>query len=179
MPHLALQFNRRTLSYHSAELCRATQQTGLLDVRFGIAKHLRNARFSPKSGHRNSLAGSLLCTKSGLMQCSKFRLAIGFWRPVPITTWPRSASAVLLPPFRRARSGLATSSARVRIARRNLARVLVSIGCPGADEGGGRDLSALLTMQRFSVAGPFFLNEKYINNFPKKLRGCFSRGWVW
>src|SRR6516225_9702444 len=35
MPHLALQFNRRTISYHSTELCRATQQTGLLDVRFG------------------------------------------------------------------------------------------------------------------------------------------------
>jgi len=29
------------------------------------------------------------------INCSKFRLAIGFWGPVPITTWPRSASAVL------------------------------------------------------------------------------------
>jgi len=45
----------------------------------------------------------------------------------------------------------------------------VSIGCSGADEGGGRDLSALLTIQRFSVAGPFFLNEKYINNFSEKI----------
>jgi len=53
---------------------------------------------------------------------------------------------------------------------------LVSIGCSGADEGGGRDLSALLTMQRFSVAGPFFLNEKYINNFSEKITWLLFKG---
>jgi hypothetical protein len=46
----------------------------------------------------------------------------------------------------------------------------------GADEGGGRDLSALLTMQRFSVAGPFFLNEKYTNNFSQKITWLLFQG---
>ena len=30
-----------------------------------------NVRFTPKSGHRNSVVQCLLCAMSGLMQCSK------------------------------------------------------------------------------------------------------------
>src|SRR5262249_61065163 len=31
-------------------------------------------------------------------------------------------------------------------------------------------------MQRFSVAGPFFLNEKYINNFSEKITWLLFKG---
>jgi hypothetical protein len=34
-PHLALQFDRRTILYHSIELCCASQQNGVPDFRFG------------------------------------------------------------------------------------------------------------------------------------------------
>jgi len=59
-PHLALQFGRRTIPYHSIELCCAAQQKGAPDFRFGskadIGEGATDVRFTPKSG---------------LMHCSK------------------------------------------------------------------------------------------------------------
>ena len=55
-----------------------------------ISIGLRDVRFTPKSRHWNSVVQCLLCAKSGLMHCSKFGLAIGFWRPVHITTCRRA-----------------------------------------------------------------------------------------
>src|SRR6516164_4269281 len=38
-----------------------------------------NVRFTPKSGHRNSVVECPLCAKSGLVQCSKKILRRGFY----------------------------------------------------------------------------------------------------
>ena len=53
--HLALQFGRRTIPYHSIELCCASQQSHVADVRFGskadMAALICDVRFAPNSGH--------------------------------------------------------------------------------------------------------------------------------
>jgi hypothetical protein len=55
-----LQFNRRTISYHSTELCCATQQTGLLDVRKGsitdMTQSNRDVRSTLESRHSSALS---------------------------------------------------------------------------------------------------------------------------
>ena len=52
----------------------ARQQSCPVHVRFGskadIARDQLNVRFTPKSGHRNSLTECPLCANSGLMHCS-------------------------------------------------------------------------------------------------------------
>jgi hypothetical protein len=53
--HLALQFGRRTIPYHSIKRRCASQQKGVLDFRFGskaaIGLALVDVRFTPESGH--------------------------------------------------------------------------------------------------------------------------------
>src|SRR5262252_1780533 len=66
----------KRLSHFWIENCavRRTQagpQPCPLWVKADIAECETNVRFTPKSGHRNSLAGCLLCAKSRLMHCSK------------------------------------------------------------------------------------------------------------
>jgi hypothetical protein len=55
----------------------ASQQIAASHVCFGskadIEVSLSNVRFTPKSGHRNSVAGCPLCATGGLMHCSKRR----------------------------------------------------------------------------------------------------------
>jgi hypothetical protein len=56
----------------------AWQQSLGPNVRFGSKADIGgppiDVRFTPKSGHRNSVTECPLCAKSGLMQCSKKRL---------------------------------------------------------------------------------------------------------
>jgi len=56
---LALQFGRRTIPYHSIGLRCAVQQYQVPDVCFGskadMAAFPINVRFTPKSGHWNSI----------------------------------------------------------------------------------------------------------------------------
>jgi hypothetical protein len=56
----------------------ARQQFCVADVRFGseadILRDLRDVRFTPNSGHWNSVSKCPLCAKSGLMHRSKQRL---------------------------------------------------------------------------------------------------------
>src|SRR5262249_11652040 len=63
-PHLALQFNRRSISYHSTELCCAAQQTRLLDVRFGskadICSAQAHVRFTANSDRESEFPQKLM-----------------------------------------------------------------------------------------------------------------------
>src|SRR6516165_3808843 len=68
-PHLALQFGRRTIPYHSVQRLCAAQQIQQADVRFGSKAEVKtfyfDVRFTPKSGHGNSVPRCPLCAKSG------------------------------------------------------------------------------------------------------------------
>jgi len=56
----------RSLTAMAMDFCRAVITLLLSD----IEAPLLDVRFTPKSGHRLSLSGYLLCAKSGLMHCS-------------------------------------------------------------------------------------------------------------
>jgi len=74
--HCEIRKDREAIISPKVRPGRALWSVRAAHVRFGsgtdVAASLINVRFTPKSGHRNSVAQCLLCAKSGLMHRSKW-----------------------------------------------------------------------------------------------------------